>query len=169
MGYEVVTKSGELYHHGIAGQKWGVSNGPPYPLSSEKHERVLKKAKKANEKLKNARAAANKRAVKKMESANTKYQSKIKKAKTKDEEYQAKYEYFEKLKSISYKELSNNKQVKRNEKKVDALIEKYAHMAAKAFDDQFSWDHLDDPGMDDAYWNIYKNSEKYASEYIRQQ
>lgn len=23
----------ELYHHGRAGQKWGVRNGPPYPLS----------------------------------------------------------------------------------------------------------------------------------------
>ena len=23
----------ELYHHGIQGQKWGVRNGPPYPLS----------------------------------------------------------------------------------------------------------------------------------------
>ena len=22
----------ELYHHGIQGQKWGVKNGPPYPL-----------------------------------------------------------------------------------------------------------------------------------------
>lgn len=24
---------GELYHHGIPGQKWGKRNGPPYPLS----------------------------------------------------------------------------------------------------------------------------------------
>ena len=23
-----------LAHHGILGQKWGVKNGPPYPLSS---------------------------------------------------------------------------------------------------------------------------------------
>ena len=22
----------ELYHHGVSGQKWGVRNGPPYPL-----------------------------------------------------------------------------------------------------------------------------------------
>jgi uridine kinase len=26
---------GELRHHGILGQKWGVKNGPPYPISSE--------------------------------------------------------------------------------------------------------------------------------------
>ena len=26
----------ELYHHGIKGQKWGVRNGPPYPLGSGK-------------------------------------------------------------------------------------------------------------------------------------
>lgn len=25
----------ELYHHGIKGQKWGVQNGPPYPLDSK--------------------------------------------------------------------------------------------------------------------------------------
>ena len=25
-------KMSELYHHGIKGQKWGVRNGPPYPL-----------------------------------------------------------------------------------------------------------------------------------------
>lgn len=26
----------ELYHHGIEGQKWGVRNGPPYPLNRNK-------------------------------------------------------------------------------------------------------------------------------------
>ena len=25
----------ELYHHGIPGQKWGVQNGPPYPLDAQ--------------------------------------------------------------------------------------------------------------------------------------
>ena len=30
------SENGTLTHHGIIGQKWGVRNGPPYPLSSEK-------------------------------------------------------------------------------------------------------------------------------------
>jgi hypothetical protein len=25
----------ELYHHGILGQRWGIRNGPPYPLSNQ--------------------------------------------------------------------------------------------------------------------------------------
>lgn len=29
--------SDELYHHGTAGQKWGVRHGPPYPLSRLKN------------------------------------------------------------------------------------------------------------------------------------
>ena len=32
----------ELYHHGIKGQKWGVQNGPPYPLKlSDKAYKTL--------------------------------------------------------------------------------------------------------------------------------
>lgn len=33
MEYKVITTN-ELYHHGIKGQKWGVMNGPPYPLKA---------------------------------------------------------------------------------------------------------------------------------------
>jgi RimJ/RimL family protein N-acetyltransferase len=29
----------ELYHHGIPGQKWGVRNGPPYPLKGS-HDNI---------------------------------------------------------------------------------------------------------------------------------
>lgn len=32
----------ELYHHGVEGQKWGVKNGPPYPLGSGMSERKAK-------------------------------------------------------------------------------------------------------------------------------
>ena len=27
------SRNAEIYHHGIKGQKWGVENGPPYPLN----------------------------------------------------------------------------------------------------------------------------------------
>lgn len=33
-----------LYHHGIKGQKWGVENGPPYPLGSGDHNASERKA-----------------------------------------------------------------------------------------------------------------------------
>lgn len=33
-----------LYHHGIEGQKWGVENGPPYPLDPEDHSAAEKRA-----------------------------------------------------------------------------------------------------------------------------
>lgn len=35
----------ELYHHGIKGQTWGVTNGPPYPLSQAEHNSVVSEAK----------------------------------------------------------------------------------------------------------------------------
>lgn len=35
----------ELFHHGIKGQKWGVKNGPPYPLKDkEKHDNIVERA-----------------------------------------------------------------------------------------------------------------------------
>lgn len=34
--------NGELYHHGVEGQKWGVKNGPPYPLGSRMSPRKAK-------------------------------------------------------------------------------------------------------------------------------
>ena len=33
----------ELYHHGIEGQKWGIRNGPPYPLGTDQMSRREKK------------------------------------------------------------------------------------------------------------------------------
>lgn len=36
----------ELYHYGIKGQKWGVRNGPPYPLTESKKSNREKRIKK---------------------------------------------------------------------------------------------------------------------------
>lgn len=36
--------SDELYHHGIKGQRWGVRNGPPYPLNAQTHASVVRSA-----------------------------------------------------------------------------------------------------------------------------
>lgn len=36
----------ELYHHGVSGQKWGVRNGPPYPLKYTQRARSAAKTKK---------------------------------------------------------------------------------------------------------------------------
>ena len=35
---------GEIYHHGLLGQKWGRQNGPPYPLAVGSHSASEKKA-----------------------------------------------------------------------------------------------------------------------------
>lgn len=31
-----------LCHHGIRNQRWGVRNGPPYPLDQKIHKRIVK-------------------------------------------------------------------------------------------------------------------------------
>ena len=65
---EPIIINGELYHHGILGQRWGVQNGPPYPLKGGMHTDLeMGRAKKKvgtlsgyfkEKKLKKKRAAA---------------------------------------------------------------------------------------------------------------
>lgn len=42
--YSFIFKDDELSHHGIEGQKWGVRNGPPYPLDSGDHSAAERRA-----------------------------------------------------------------------------------------------------------------------------
>ena len=44
MYYKTISIGGVLIHHGVSGQKWGVRNGPPYPLSDVAHSKSEKKA-----------------------------------------------------------------------------------------------------------------------------
>lgn len=39
-----VKSQNDLYHHGILGQKWGVQNGPPYPLRGGDYTKAEKEA-----------------------------------------------------------------------------------------------------------------------------
>lgn len=60
-----------LEHHGIFGMSWGVQNGPPYPLDSKEHAKVIKKGQdRAKNFIKDMKAshAAKKRAKKRQES-----------------------------------------------------------------------------------------------------
>lgn len=47
--YNIIGDKDYLMHHGIKGQKWGVENGPPYPLDPQKDYSDAEK--KANAKL----------------------------------------------------------------------------------------------------------------------
>lgn len=48
---EEIDSERELYHHGVKGQKWGVKNGPPYPIENNgkvakvrKHDNIVEEA-----------------------------------------------------------------------------------------------------------------------------
>ena len=82
----------ELYHSGILGMKWGVQNGPPYPLSRKAHSaaekaagwwKSLKKEKTAEEKEQERKEAAKK---KRQKAAAKARKAKIKKAEAEKKE-----------------------------------------------------------------------------------
>lgn len=73
----------ELYHHGIAGQKWGEQNGPPYPLDKKvslavkrgmtpKEIRQMKKDEVSKEREAQKQAEAKKKALEKARAAKAK-------------------------------------------------------------------------------------------------
>lgn len=50
-----------IVHHGIKGQKWGVTNGPPYPLGFKARERVREKAKQIKARLSGNKSSGGKK------------------------------------------------------------------------------------------------------------
>lgn len=72
-------QSNYLSHHGILGQKWGVTNGPPYPLDAGDHSAKEKKAG-WRDSLK-AKSDAKKKAKKQKETLEKARKAKIAKAK----------------------------------------------------------------------------------------
>lgn len=48
--YSFTFKDDSLEHHGIDGQKWGVRNGPPYPLAAGDHSAAEKRAMRRSDK-----------------------------------------------------------------------------------------------------------------------
>ena len=47
------TTQSSFLHHGIEGQKWGVRNGPPYPLDSQNAKRIVKEKRQEYKAIKN--------------------------------------------------------------------------------------------------------------------
>lgn len=72
----------ELYHHGILGQKWGVTNGPPYPLKEGDHSAAEQKM--ARRSTRQERIAA--RRARKQQKHEIKMQKKAAKAEHKRQE-----------------------------------------------------------------------------------
>lgn len=43
LNYIIAPTKNDIYHHGVQGQKWGIRNGPPYPLKRKtKNIEILK-------------------------------------------------------------------------------------------------------------------------------
>ena len=86
--------SDSLEHHGIAGQKWGVRQGPPYPLASKASRTIHYNVGKMTEKTKAAyqktKAAAASRKAAKAEAKTVKVQAKAAKKEAKAEAKKAK-------------------------------------------------------------------------------
>jgi len=141
---------GELYHHGILGQKWGHQNGPPYPLDSEKHSASEKKAgwRKSLDKAESASergttvygANAYRKALNKTNRARVNEFSKYMENDNKSDEYRAKSaiakskgndKKFEKLKSKSDKYAQKAKENQKKIKDQDAAVDKVLKAAKK--------------------------------------
>lgn len=78
-----IDKSGELWHHGVKGQKWGVRNGPPYPLDekskpAEEKQGVKKDSPKHEEKdIAKQKTSSLKKGIRSLKARISEHESKI--------------------------------------------------------------------------------------------
>lgn len=125
-------KNDYLEHHGIAGQKWGHQNGPPYPLNPEKD---YSKAEKTANKIT--------KRISKTDSKFEKRRAKSEKLKTKADNYKVKrdknlygflgseskaknfnYKYKKTLAKANSLEYKNIRDMQKTVKYVDKLVKK---------------------------------------------
>lgn len=66
-GWLVIPSDSDLMHHGIDGMKWGHRNGPPYPLSTAQHNKVINAVHKVAKIAESANERRDRKADKKLE------------------------------------------------------------------------------------------------------
>lgn len=128
-------RNDELYHHGIKGQRWGIQNGPPYPLNSKKE---YKNAKKHSRSMFGGEAAYAKKSKAAHQMANTK------------EIQESKKKY-----SDSMMELDDY--LSDYAKKNDAKIESAAKKSLKILSDKYKWGYTKEDIDDGIYENHHIN------------
>jgi hypothetical protein len=109
-----------LKHHGIEGQKWGVKNGPPYPLDEKTAKKVKSKSK--EEAMKSGKASEVD--AYKFEMSNDEIRQAINRI-----------ELYNKLDDLKIKEISpNKKKLNVSPKKIVSLINPTAKTTSNILD-----------------------------------
>lgn len=74
--YDYLKEAGKDYleHHGVKFMKWGVKNGPPYPLEGEGKKSFRQQVKEAKDKIKESKAAKRRKKILKDPEKIVKYQ-----------------------------------------------------------------------------------------------
>lgn len=126
IGYlNYVESSSELQHHGIKGQKWGVENGPPYPLDRQKHNKVLSSVGSALKKR-----SEHKQEVKAAKKA-AKAQKKEQRRQEREEKRATQKNRSKSVKNMTDQQLNSNIERLRKEKEYKQLLEETRNAGKK--------------------------------------
>lgn len=126
IGYlNYVESSSELQHHGIKGQKWGVENGPPYPLDRQKHNKVLSSVGSALKKR--SEKKQEKKAAKKV----AKVQKKEQRRQEREEKRATKRNRSKSVRNMTDQQLNSNIERLRKEKEYKQLLEETRNAGKK--------------------------------------